>query len=92
MGRSKYEAVDRLLEQAEKRFDDAIYRVRTGDPRRAADVWAELLAEQESEGDGMASGMRCVGLIRELERRGQVSPVFSRVYEKVETAYQRGNG
>lgn len=82
------DGISKIAEQARKKFDDAIYRVRTGDPRTAKDVWEELLDEQDSD-DGMTSGMRCVGLIKELERRGQIDPVFSRAYERIETAYQR---
>jgi hypothetical protein len=82
-------SIEKVAEEARKKFDDAIYRVRTGDPRTAAQVWAELREEQESDHDGMASGYRCVGLIRELERRGQIEPVFARKYEKTENAYWR---
>lgn len=62
-----------IWDESRKKFDDAIYRARTGDTTTATDLWDELKEAQESTEDGLVAGLRCVGIYNELERRGQIS-------------------
>lgn len=76
---SKYlvrEAMAPVWVEARKKFDDAIYRTRTGNTTTAAQLWDELKESQETTTNGLVSGFKCVGILSELERRGQV--VFRR--------------
>ena len=59
--------------EADAKFDDAIYRMKTGDKRTAAQLWDELAIAQEEEGDGLVSGLQCMGILNELTRRGQIA-------------------
>lgn len=66
------ENMDPVWTEARKKFDDAIYRTRTGDTTTAAQLWDELKEAQETT-DGLVGGLKCTGILNELERRGQVS-------------------
>lgn len=70
------ENMDPVWGEARKKFDDAIYRTRTGDKTTAAQLWDELKEAQESTADGLVAGLKCTGILSQLERRGQV--VFRR--------------
>ena len=67
------ENMDPVWIEARKKFNDAIYRTRTGDTTTATDLWDELKKAQESTEDGLVAGLRCAGIYNELERRGQIS-------------------
>lgn len=60
-----------IADSARKRFDDAIYRLRTGDTKTAEDLWAELKIAQSST--DATSAYVCMGLLNNLKRRGQIS-------------------
>lgn len=62
-----------IWDESRKKFDDAIYRARTGETKTAAQLWDELGAAQESTEDGLVTGLRCAGIYNQLARRGQVS-------------------
>lgn len=70
------ESMAPVWSEARKKFDDAIYRTRTGDTTTAAQLWDELKEAQENTSDGLVAGLKCTGILGELERRGQV--VFRR--------------
>lgn len=65
--------MSKVAVEAEARFDDAIYRMKTGDTRTAEQLWEELRVAQESTGDGLVSGLQCMGILNELTRRGQIA-------------------
>lgn len=73
--RYRHSAVKRqmapILDEANKRFSDALYRLKHDDKRTAADVWAELKKAQNEP--GMVSALRCVSILNELTRRGQIA-------------------
>jgi len=62
-----------VINDARKKFDDAIFRCRTGDTRTADQLWEELAVAQEAEGDGMVNALKCVGIVNQLSRRKQIS-------------------
>lgn len=66
------DALDSIWEASRKRFDDAIYRAKHGEVTTAEELWAELAVAQESTEDGLVSGLRCMGILNQLKRRGQV--------------------
>lgn len=76
---AQFENYRAIKEETFKQFEDVTYRLRTGifateNDRTAADVWAELKEAQEStEMDGWAAGFKCMGLVNELVRRGQIA-------------------
>lgn len=59
-----------ILDEANKKFSDAIYRLKHDDKRTAEDIWTELRKAQNES--GMGSALRCVSLLNELTRRGQI--------------------
>lgn len=67
------EAMAPVWVEARKKFDDAIYRMRTGETQTADQLWAELKVAQEEPGDGLVAGLKCTGILSQLEQRGQVS-------------------
>lgn len=60
-----------VLDEANKKFNDAIYRVQNNLTKTAASVWADLKVAQSQT--GFASGLQCVSLLNELTRRGQIA-------------------
>jgi hypothetical protein len=73
---SKYlvrEAMAPVWDEARKKFDDAIYRTRTGETITAVQLWDELKDAQKETNDGLAAGRRRIGIYNQLERRGQIS-------------------
>lgn len=67
------DSLDLVIDDARKKFDDAIFRCRTGDKRTADQLWEELAVAQESEGDGIVNALKCVGLVNQLSRRKQIT-------------------
>jgi hypothetical protein len=61
-----------VWEESRKKFDDAIYRARTGETETAEKLWKSLEEAQESNTDGLVSGLQCTGILNQLARRGQV--------------------
>lgn len=70
---ANFSSLDIVLEDTRKKFDDAIFRCRTGDTKTADDLWAELAIAQEAEGDGLVTALNCVGIVNQLSRRKQIS-------------------
>lgn len=67
-------SLDNLLVETKKKFDDAIYRVKTNTTKTADDLWAELkVAQNDTTTDGFTSGIKCVSILNELKRRGQIT-------------------
>lgn len=62
-----------VLEDARKKFDDAIYRIKTGETKTVDELWEELREAQESDDDGLVAGFRCTSILNQLSRRGQIS-------------------
>lgn len=62
-----------VIDDTRKKFDDAIFRCRTGNTKTADDLWKELAIAQESEGDGLVSALKCVGIVNQLSQRKQIS-------------------
>lgn len=61
-----------IWDESRKKFDDAIYRARTGETKTADQLWDELGAAQESTEDGRVAGLRCASVVNQLMRRGQI--------------------
>jgi hypothetical protein len=68
-----FAGLDVVVNDTRKKFDDAIFRCRTGETKTAEQLWGELAVEQESKGDGMVSALKCVGILNQLTRRKQIS-------------------
>jgi hypothetical protein len=68
-----HQGMTKVAIEAEAKFDDAIYRMRTGDKRTAAQLWEELTIAQEEQGDGLVSALKCTSLLNQLVQRGQVA-------------------
>lgn len=66
------ESMAPVWSEARKKFDDAIYRMRTGDMTTAAELWDELKEAQETTTDGLVAGLKCAGILGQLQRRGQI--------------------
>jgi hypothetical protein len=67
------DAIAQVGEEAEKKFDDAIYRMRTGETKTADQLWDELRTAQESDCNGTVAGLNCTSILNQLARRGQIS-------------------
>lgn len=65
-----------IWDETRRRFDDAIYRARTGDTKTADQLWDELKDAQENISDGLVSGLQCTGILRQLQRRGQIPNIW----------------
>lgn len=68
-----FSPLNAIISDAEKRFDDAIYRTQRGKTNTAQELWADLAIAQESPGDGLVSGLTCAGILNELKARKQIS-------------------
>lgn len=65
------ERIGALVEEARRKFDDAIYRVRVATDVTAEDVWGLWRASQSG---GTQDAWKALLYRRELERRGQIEP------------------
>lgn len=61
-----------ILDEANKQFDDALYRISNNDKRTAADLWVELKAAQNGPGDPFVNAIRCTSILNSLAKRGQI--------------------
>lgn len=61
-----------VWDEARRKFDDAIYRARTGEVKTADQLWDELKISQETTTDGLVAGLQCTGILNQLARRGQI--------------------
>lgn len=61
-----------VLDDARKKFDDAIYRMKTGETKTVDELWEELRQAQETDTDGLVAGFRCTSILNQLSRRGQI--------------------
>ena len=62
-----------IWDETRKKFDDAIYRAKTGDTKTTDQLWVELYEAQEStEEDGRVSALKCTGILNQLAQRGQI--------------------
>lgn len=66
------ESINPVWVEARKKFDDAIYRTKTGDTTTADQLWDELKEAQETTTDGLVAGLQCMGIMNQLQRRGQI--------------------
>lgn len=66
------EAFTPIWEESRKKFDDAIYRARTGEATTVKQLWAELAEAQEVTTDGRVAGLQCTGILNQLAQRGQI--------------------
>lgn len=65
------ESLDVVIDASRKKFDDAIFRCKTGETKTADELWDELAVAQEQE--GIVSALKCVGIVNQLSRRKQIS-------------------